>query len=210
MNSLLALPPIESSVPTLQPDRRRHRRIQLPLAGRFMRADGDEFPCRMKDISVGATALIADGKVQPGETIVAYMEEIGRLEGPVFRTTPDGFIVTLRQTPRGRERLAAQLMWLMNRDELDSLDRRRPGHSRVTIGTKESVLVLRDGRTFPCTVIDLSISGASIETSVRPDIGSFLHLGHLDCQVVRYHDTGIAVAFSQIQEAADLSSLFGL
>ncbi|MEO0730193.1 MAG: PilZ domain-containing protein [Pseudomonadota bacterium] len=210
MANPLTLQSIDSTVPTLQPDRRRHRRIELALAGRFMRENGNEFACRLKDISVGGAAILTEADVQPGENIVAYVDEIGRLEGPVFRRSTDGFVLTLRQTPRGRERLAAQLMWLTNKDELDSVDRRRPGHSRVAVGTKESVLVLRDNRAFPCTILDLSISGAAVETSVRPPIGAFLHLGHLDCQVIRYHDTGVAVAFSQIQDSAELGSMFGL
>lgn len=184
MANPLTLQSIDSTVPTLQPDRRRHRRIELALAGRFMRENGNEFACRLKDISVGGAAILTEADVQPGENIVAYVDEIGRLEGPVFRRSTDGFVLTLRQTPRGRERLAAQLMWLTNKDELDSVDRRRPGHSRVAVGTKESVLVLRDNRAFPCTILDLSISGAAVETSVRPPIGAFLHLGH---QIGRAH-----------------------
>ncbi|MEO0792770.1 MAG: PilZ domain-containing protein [Pseudomonadota bacterium] len=210
MASTLPIQSLDSNVPSLQPDRRRHRRVDVDLSGRFMREDKQEFPCKLKNISVGGASFVTPAVVRPGEGIIAYIDDIGRLEGPVFRKSPDGFVVTLRLTARARERLAAQLMWLSNRDELEQIDQRRPGHHRFAVGNRTSLLQLSDGTEHVCTVIDLSISGASLETNARPAIGSQVNLGALECLVVRHHDQGIALAFLEIQDIGDLRRLFGL
>ncbi|MGE3229664.1 MAG: PilZ domain-containing protein, partial [Hyphomicrobium sp.] len=53
------------------PDRRRHRRYALALLGRFMRANKQEYPCRLNDVSVGGASLMAPVEVELGERIVA-------------------------------------------------------------------------------------------------------------------------------------------
>ena len=39
-------------------DLRKHRRLPLSLPGRFMRADRSEYTCQLKNVSVGAAAVI--------------------------------------------------------------------------------------------------------------------------------------------------------
>ena len=58
------------SDPRIVADLRRHRRVQLTLAGRFMRADRNEYPCQIKDISVGGASVMSDAAAETGERIV--------------------------------------------------------------------------------------------------------------------------------------------
>src|SRR5688572_8864451 len=80
----------------IAPDRRRHKRFPLALLGRFMRANKQEFPCRLNDISVGGVAIMAPVEVEIGERIVAYFDEIGGIEGDVVRSFEGGFAVRVR------------------------------------------------------------------------------------------------------------------
>ena len=41
------------------PDRRRHKRVAVRMLGRFMRANKQEYPCHLQDISVGGAAILA-------------------------------------------------------------------------------------------------------------------------------------------------------
>ena len=66
-------------------ERRRHQRVKVRLAGRFMRSDRKEFDCEAIDASPGGIAFSSDAGVQPGERIVAYLNQIGRIEGTVAR-----------------------------------------------------------------------------------------------------------------------------
>lgn len=189
------------------PDRRRHKRYPLALLGRFMRANKQEFPCRLNDISVGGASLMSPVEVEFGERIVAYLDEIGGIEGEVVRVFEGGFAISVRASQHKREKLAAQITWLINKEELGSSFGRR--HQRIAVVNKTSTLKLEDGSTADCTVLDVSLSGASIGTEARPAIGDIVMFGKLRCKVMRYHDRGIGVQFLDIPDPEALRRYFG-
>ena len=49
--------------------------------------------------------------------------------------------------------------------------------------------------TVPCEVLDLSLSGLSLKTAVKPLIGEVITIGHVSGRVVRHHETGVALEF---------------
>jgi hypothetical protein len=189
------------------PDRRLHRRVPLTLLGRFMRANKQEYPCRLIDISVGGAAMMSPVSVEAGEAIVVYFDQFPGLEGNVTRQFPGGFAIALNATPHRREKLAAQIAWLVNRHEHGGGEAR--AHARVIPRNPSSALMLDDGAELPCQVLDVSLSGASIATDVRPPLGSEVRLGKLRSRVVRHHDQGIAVRFLDIQRPTALRRSFG-
>jgi hypothetical protein len=189
------------------PDRRRHKRFPVALLGRFMRANKQEFPCRLNDVSVGGASIMAPVDVEVGERIVAYFDEIGGLEGVVARTFEGGFAVKFKVTPHKREKLAAQITWLVNKDNLGGSSARR--HKRIELVNKTSTLRLDDGTSVDCRVLDVSLSGASVETAARPPIGAEVMFGKLRCRVMRYHDRGIGVQFLDIPDPEALRRYFG-
>jgi len=191
----------------LVPDRRRHRRFTLALLGRFMRESKHEYPCKLNDISVGGISVMSPVPVDIGERIVAYFDEIGGLEGSVVRVFDGGFAVGIKATQHKREKLAAQITWLVNRGDLSGVDGRR--HERIAVGHKTSLLKLADGTVLDCSVLDVSLSGAAIATDARPPIGSEVMFGKLRCRVMRYHERGIGLMFLDIQEPEALRRYFG-
>lgn len=200
--------PQQGSVTLRAPvDRRRHKRVDLVLLGRFMRANKQEFPCKLHDISVGGAAMMAPVEVEPGERIVAYFDQLGGLEGTVTRQFEGGFAVKFAATRHKREKLVALLTWLINRSELTPEDQRQ--HERLVPANSESMLKLDEGIVIPCRVLDVSISGASIGTEARPQIGNEVMLGKLRGVVVRHHRDGIGIRFMDIQNPAALRNHFG-
>lgn len=188
-------------------DRRRHKRVIITLLGRFMRANKLEYPCRLQDISVAGAAIHSPVAVEAGERIVAYFDHLGGLEGPVSRLFEGGFAMQFTATQHKREKIAAQLTWLLNRDLLASADERR--HERIAPGNPVSSLKLAEGIVIPCRVLDVSISGASVGTEARPAIGAEVHLGKLRARVMRHHEAGIGVQFVDIQNPTALRRYFG-
>jgi hypothetical protein len=89
------------------PDRRRHRRVPVDLAGRFMREDRQEYPCQVINMSAGGMALLAPAICDDGERIVAYLDNLGRIEGVVVRSFEGGFAVRILACLYKRERIAA-------------------------------------------------------------------------------------------------------
>ena len=191
----------------ITPDRRRHKRIAVTLPGRFMRENKEEHPCKLVDISAGGAAVTSPVAVTIGERIVAYFDHVGGIEGEVVREFEGGFAFKIHATSHKREKLAAQLTWLANRSELDDEASRR--HDRVAPMDGESTLHLAEGIALTCRVLDISISGASIATPARPDIGAEVMLGKLRARVVRHHPQGFGVQFIDIQNPAALRRYFG-
>ncbi len=191
----------------IAPDRRRHRRVPLALLGRFMRANKLEYPCKLIDISVGGVALMSPTNVEDGETIVVYLDQIGGLVGVVTRQFDGGFALQLQATQHKREKLAAQITWLINRHELEPTDARRD--ERIVPRNTSSSLTLEDGSSTVCQIIDVSISGASIATDTQPPLGAEVWVGKLRSRVVRHHKQGIGVRFIDIQQPTALRRYFG-
>jgi hypothetical protein len=198
----------ETAVLGAQPatDKRRHKRVAITLLGRFMRANRHEYPCRLNDISVGGAAINSPVVVDEGERIVVYFDHIGGLEGSVVRVFEGGFAMQFRTTARKREKLAAQLTWLLNRDVLSGIAERR--HERGSAADRNKTVLLDTGETLDCEVVDVSISGASLRMDMRPPIGSSLMLGRMRGRVMRHHEYGIGVQFVDIQEPEALRRHF--
>ena len=176
-------------------DRRRFRRVALPLEGRFMREDKNEYPCRMRDISVGGLAVLTSVEVEPGEKIIAYIDNLGGFQGHVVRVFDDGFAMEIHATRHKREKLAANLTWTLNRFDVDEVEERR--HQRVSLPTPISTLKLSDGTVLDCSISDISLTGAFVVTVARPRLGSIVMLGKHAARVMRHHENGIGVEFSQ-------------
>ncbi len=176
----------------------RFQRVKVSILGRYMLSDRREFPCQIIEMSPGDAIFIAPASGIEGEKIIAYLDEIGRIEGPIVGSVDGGFIVNFSATPNRREKIASQLTWLANKDLLDLPEERN--YERVVPDNRHSAIILDDGRKYSCKVVDISISGAAIELEVRPSIGTKLTLGRMSAEVVRHFENGIGVQFMTPQE----------
>lgn len=187
-------------------DRRRHHRVGVRLLGRYMLPDQNEYHCQVINISPGGLALSSPTCGEIGDRVVLYLDHVGRVEGVITRHFAGGFACLLKVPDRKRERLADQLTWLANRSILTGQDGRV--HERIVPTDSSSVLSLPDGRNVSCTILDISVSGASISTPVFPEIGTEVVLGRTRGRVVRHHDDGVAIRFTGAPDLAKLSGHF--
>ncbi len=181
----------------LAQERRRHQRVKVNLLGRYMLADRREFPCQVINMSPGGMAVIAPVAGATGERVIAYVDHLGRLEGVIARQIENGFAMTIAATPRKRDKLAAQLTWLANRQILDLPEDRR--HDRIIPKKAGARLILPNGVNVACRIIDMSLSGAAIATDQRPDVGALISIGKVTGRVVRHIEEGIAIEFTRLQ-----------
>lgn len=175
-------------------DNRAFQRVVVNLQGRLMLSDLSEFDCKAIDMSPGDILFQCTAYPQTGERIIAYVDHIGRLEGNVVKLVDHGFVIALQATERKREKLAAQLTWLANKQALGLPEDRR--HERIAPRSTRSELGLDDGRTYPCRIIDLSMSGAAVEIDVRPAMGTPVRLGNMRGRIVRHFQEGVAIEFA--------------
>lgn len=201
--------PAQSAVPDgveICLDRRRYQRVDLRLFGRFMRANKREYPCEVLNISPGGMTLRAPIKGEQGERIVAYVDDLGRIEGELTRIFQDGFAVRFIASQYKRDKLANKLTFLANRGPLDLAENRR--HSRSVPRRPHTQLALGDGTVIDCKVLDVSLSGASIAVQPKPEVGTRVTIGLMRGEVVRHHELGIGVEFSDIQNPNAISRHF--
>jgi hypothetical protein len=178
-------------------ERRRFQRVRVNLLGRYMLADRREYPCQVQDMSPGGMALVAPVAGKAGERVVAYVDHLGRLEGTIVRVYPTGFAMTIAATSRKRDKLAAQLTWLANRHILGLPEDRR--HERIVPRNPRTTLVMPNGISVVCRIIDMSLSGASVTSETKPPVGALIWLGKTQGRVVRVGDDGFAVEFTRLQ-----------
>jgi hypothetical protein len=191
------------TIPSLLPsavERRRFQRVRLDLEGRFLLADGQESSCRVTNISPGGMALTASIGGEPGERVVAYVDYLGRLEGVIVRQFPNGFALSIASTVHRREKIAAQLTWLANRDLLP--EQRR--HRRFKPKNSLARIQLPNGFYVDCRVIDMSQSGAGVASDQRPAIGALVTIGRTPGRVARHIEGGFAVEFTRLQHEGSL------
>jgi hypothetical protein len=182
-------------------DRRRHHRVKIAILGRYMLESKLEYPCQTIDISPGGIHILAPVRAPAGERVIVYLDHIGRLEGDVVRHTEQGFAMTISATPRKREKIAAQLTWLANRDLLDPSEDRLP---RTIPPNTSTALTMPDGTVHPVHIIDISPSGAALLASVEPPVGSLVIVGRTTATVVRHFNGGFAVQFGGLVPPQEL------
>ncbi|ESR25154.1 PilZ domain-containing protein [Lutibaculum baratangense] len=197
-----------AGVLTQSQEKRRFQRVRVDLLGRYMLPSRHEYPCQIIDMSPGGARFVAPAIGDLGERVVAYIDNIGRIEGQITRLFEGGFAISIQATARKRDKLAAQLTWLANKQELGLPEDRR--HDRMTPRNPFSEIVMPDGRTYRCKVVDLSLSGAAISCDVKPKMGTVVKLGQMSGRVVRHFEEGFAIQFAAaLRDVEALESNFG-
>ena len=192
------------SKPIASPGQQRaFQRVAVNLQGRLMLADYEEYVCKVIDMSPGDARFVCAGCPRPNERVIAYIDHLGRLEGTVSKVMDDGFIIELTATARKREKLAAQLTWIANKHELGLPEDRR--HDRLTPRQVLTELTLEDGKSYPCRLMDLSLSGAAVDIDIRPPIGTAVRLGNMRGRVIRHFVEGVAIEFLSLQSREALT-----
>lgn len=188
-------------------DRRRFRRVDVNLQGRFMRENREEHPCEVFQMSAGGMSLRSPVSCAVGERIVAYLDHVGRVEGVVVRPVEGGFAARILASASKRERIVNLLTWLINQRALGLSEERK--YERTVPRISASKLILSNGDVHNCRVLDVSLSGASIACEVKPPIDTVVLLGRMRGRVVRHHDQGVAIKFAELQDPDNIARAFG-
>jgi hypothetical protein len=194
--------PAQPSTPAPGAQERAFQRVTVGMSGRLMLESHEEFPCTAVEMSPGDVVFSCEARPSAGERVIAYIENLGRIEGNVIGVTADGFYMSINATDRKREKLAAQLTWLANKHELGLPEDRR--HDRLTPRVTRTEIVLDDGRKYPCKIVDLSLSGAAIDIEIRPALGTPVMLGNMRGRIVRHFIEGVAIEFASVQSRESL------
>ena len=174
-------------------ERRRYKRERVDLAGRqFEPTEKREAHCKIVDLSAGGARVLSEVIPPPGTLVVVYIDGFGRFEGSIARTEQKGFGIQFHCTAHKRERLAELLKLYVSGSPVDETTLRR--HDRTP--AKGNVSFTRaDGNVVNCKMLDISLSGVSVATDIRPPIGETVFISGIAGRVARHHDTGIGIEF---------------
>ena len=174
-------------------DRRRNRRVEIRIKGRFLNERSEDQSLVTRNISCGG-ALIESTNIPPIDSrIVCYFDHLGRVAARVARRTEFGFAVAFQVTQHKRDKLADKLTWLVNRGPLNLVDERAA--PRYAAGGP-AIVRRADGRDLQCRVVDISLSGASFKTDGPiPSVGETVKAGNLTGRVVRCEDQFFAIRY---------------
>ena len=161
-----------------------------------MLPDSSEHPCQVTQLSPEGAVFLAGVAAPAGLGIVAYIDEIGRLEAVAGEAVDGGFAVTFQISGPRRERIESRIRTLrgLSPEEGDEIRHRRDPRQA---NSSASHITLPDGRVYPCEVVDVSMSGAAVRTEVIPALGTSILLGKMRGRVVRYLDSGVAIEFTR-------------
>lgn len=188
-------------------DRRRFQRVNIPLLGRFMRQNKQEYPCQIINVSAGGIAILAPISGELGERIVIYLDTLGRIEGEIVRINPDGFALQLRASGHKREKIVNQLTWLVNKDHLSNIEDRR--HDRIIPRKTKVKLTMVNGESYDCQILDISLGGAAISVEPKPEVGQLVTLGLTPGRVIAQREQDISIEFLEILDPCSLERQFG-
>ena len=174
----------------------------LLIGGRYLLANGEEYPCQFRCVTLTRGEIVAQKIGDPGEVIICYIDRIGIILGVIEDFKADGVSVIFKISKIRHDRVLARLEWhaarALEHIELRNGARIVPLHKDVTVKTVEEYLL-------PGEIIDISLSGASISLSSkrRPSVGQMVIVGRRKARVVRLVHDGIAVQFEVAFKAED-------
>jgi hypothetical protein len=173
-------------------DRRRHKRVAVNLAGRYMLEDGAEYPCECIDVSVGGVRLRAAQAGPWGSRVIAYIDGIGRLEGYIVRRALGWFALEMRVTTRKGERVQERISAILNSDSSHGGDRRDDGRE---FADRKVWLYTLDGQKHEALLTDVSRVGAALLTDATLEMDERVRLDSRRAVVARLFPGGAALKF---------------
>lgn len=177
----------------LRAERRSFKRVRVDLPGRlFVPADAREARCTVSNLSPGDAVIECEVMPEIDVPIVLYIDGFGRFEGSVTRCEASNVCVRFNCTPLKRERIAEQLTLFLNKNIVDGSALRRHERAPAKGFTR---FTRADGQLVRCEVLDLSTSGVSVKSDVRPPIGEYILIGQMAGRVARHHETGVGIEF---------------
>ena len=176
-------------------DRRRYERSSVPVAGRLLLPSGAEHPCQVVDISEGGIALDCPVETKFGDKIIVYLDNLGRFEGQIVRFIANGFAIETQLVANQRQRLVDRIKWLKQKKVGAG---RRFFPRRVAMQSEFSdttSMTIEAGDQVQCKVLDISVTGAHVQTSKRPRLGTHVTVGRMVGRVMRHTLEGIGIEF---------------
>ncbi|MEI7789536.1 MAG: PilZ domain-containing protein [Alphaproteobacteria bacterium] len=182
--------------PDLAQEQRDEARLKLRLEGRlFLPAEETTFDCIILDLSAGGAGLYCAEPPPLNSFVVLYVNGFGRFDGVTTRYAKGELGLRFVCEDVRRKRLEEDLSSYV-KDGMRGITRLRRSQRSAPRAPIDH-FIRTDGSAVPCELLDISLQGVSLRTSVHPPIGEVIELGATRAWVIRHFDDCIGVQFLQ-------------
>jgi hypothetical protein len=101
-------------------ERRRARRVPLALPGHYRVENGADYACESENVSATGILMRGSAGAGVGEWVIAYLGELGRVEGVIVRSAQDWFALEIAATPGMARKLALRLKRLSQHELIET------------------------------------------------------------------------------------------
>jgi len=175
-------------------DKRKTPRWAVGIKGKIFvpeRQYGEE--CLVSDLSTAGAGLKTSCSAALGTKVVLYIDEFGRYDATIVQSYRRRVGVKFQISDHKRARTAELITNYVTHGTADATSLR--SSVRVSGTSSLKSFASESGEAAPCKVLDLALTGASLETEARPEIGAQIFFGEIAARVVRHMPNGIAVVF---------------
>ena len=162
----------------------------MELPGRYLTPEGEEYDCVTVDFSTAGMHFRAPAPPRPGDSVVVYVRDLGRVQGRVVRRMRDGFIIEVAAKGLKAERLAQKIARLRAEGAQD-----RRLFPRLVVEGATIPVRCADGRGHIAAIVDVSETGIALRTDLNLKVGERVEIGEQTGVVVRLFDGGAAAKF---------------
>ena len=181
-------------------ERREFPRLKARMPARLLINNETSGKGTLFDLSAGGVGVLTGVKVAAGDHVVMHLDGGGRLEGTVMRLLEDGFGVELTMSEAKRSRLIDALEPMVeNVDEIVELPMNRRVAERVA-GLRMETECHTENGILECRIVDMSLTGAAIETGSEIAIGAVITIGQTRGKVVRRYGKIYGIHFVRPNE----------
>jgi len=178
---------------TRRGEERRYVRVPVTLEGHILDATSSAaHPCKVLNVSAGGALIACATDLRDDGKHILFMEHFGRFEVRIAHRRADNYGLQFVMGELKRKRLMERMSSYMA-GGADSIARLRQ-FPRARVQAEISA-VRPGGQIIACSVIDISLDGASLNAETKPPIGEIVTVGKTQGRVVRHHDCGFAIQF---------------
>jgi len=180
--------------------------IKTKLVGRCILSGGPEFLCMVTALSKDRMTIEASVDGEVGQTVIVYINELGRLEGKIARLTAKGFSASLSVTTLAAAKFAERFLKMAADNELHFIPERR---REPRVGLDGVEVGIEGPKARRCRIANISALGAEIAIGDnKPEIGNLIKIGNMRAKVVRHSEAGIAVEFTDNADNPKMADRF--
>src|SRR5437868_5286825 len=175
-------------------DKRKSPRWPLGIKGKIFvpeRQYGEE--CLISDLSTDGAGLKTSCSAALGTKVVLYIDEFGRYDATIVQSFRRKVGVKFQISDNKRARTAELITNYVTHGTAGATALRSSVRMSGTSSLKS--FASESGEAVACKVLDIALTGASLETEARPEIGAQIFFGEVAARVVRHMPNGIAVVF---------------